>query len=284
MPRFLWRVSVAALLLVLHPTSSRHTLYDKMTSPPPPPVRGEGFRVSMSETCTLFNPENGHVVEVAGLKHASLLSAGDTHGGKGEGGEGKLEAQDTVRLGAYKGIHRFMLLSKLGSSKAELAGTDGVLGLGYSTEHGTASLLRTLSLPARKSWDIVQPSDFRELKPLVFAVAAAHDQGELQIGGYDPSAAVTPVRYARIHNTTHKSPYNVRLNKIRYGDEELLIFGDGGEPFTSATFDTGSDCLLLPDRAGGSLEASPFRALLAAHTKHGRRALTFELQVLFGCV
>ena len=70
--------------------------------------------------------------------------------------------------------NRFMLISKIGSDssmKAELAGTDGILGLAYSTERGTASLLRTLSDPdrSRSSWGIVQPSIFGMLKPLIFA-------------------------------------------------------------------------------------------------------------------
>lgn len=88
---------------------------------------------------------------------------------------------------------------------------------------------------------------------------------------------VSAVRYSRIHNSSGQSPYTVKVKGMRYGSQEILFFGDGGADSMDATFDTGSDCVMLPDMAFGALEASPFRTLLEAHVKHGHQTLSFVL-------
>jgi hypothetical protein len=89
-----------------------------------------------------------------------------------------------------KNTLRFLLYDGTDKHKhAAFTNTDGVLGLAYSSATGSASLLRTLSQSARTSWGVQQPSEFRRLRPLVFAVFANQKAGELHLGGFDPAAA-----------------------------------------------------------------------------------------------
>ncbi len=94
----------------------------------------------------------------------------------------------------------------------------------------------------------------------------------------------TAVQYLRINNQTlqGKPSYSVRVKGMRYGGHDILFFGDGGDPYIDGAFDTGSSCVMLPDSQFGSLEASPFRALLEAHMLHGRKSLEFVLEDFAG--
>lgn len=58
---------------------------------------GGGFRPSLSSTCTMFDPANGQVV-------GRGVQVGNGGGSFSKWEE--LEAQDTVRLGLFEGIHR----------------------------------------------------------------------------------------------------------------------------------------------------------------------------------
>lgn len=86
---------------------------------------------------------------------------------------------------------RFLLFQPPKQGKAAFEGIDGILGLGYSTQSGSASLLKTLSQTVRSAWGLVQPDSFRQIRPLMFALVVSQEGGELQLGGYDPKAAVT---------------------------------------------------------------------------------------------
>ena len=90
---------------------------------------------------------------------------------------------------------------------------------------------------------------------IVFSTAVVHTQCSTLLC----SCLHAAVRYTRIHNSTRVSPYTVRVKGIRYGGRDILFFGDGGDKFIEGSFDTGSDCVMLPDSQFGALEASPFR-------------------------
>ena len=64
---------------------------------------------------------------------------------------------------------------------------DGILGFGWYGLNRSASLLKTLSQPSRPGWDLTQTRGFTPM-PRKFAFLANETAGELQLGGYDPSA------------------------------------------------------------------------------------------------
>ena len=186
-------------------------------------------------------------------------------------------AEDIICLGPFSAIHRFAV--SRGKTNEEFNATDGVLGFGYSDQPNSAAILRSLSVPERPAWDLSQPPGFRELRPRRFAVFASEDGvGELHLRGHDPAAASGTVQYLMMLNQSAEAPpYRLRLLALHYGPRSLLHFGDGPRALLEAAFDTGSSCVMLPDRQFGALEASPFRALLEAHMLHGAHPLLVTL-------
>eukprot|EP00802_Teleaulax_amphioxeia_P011151 Tamp_11181.p1 GENE.Tamp_11181~~Tamp_11181.p1 ORF type:complete len:640 (-),score=84.96 Tamp_11181:27-1775(-) len=237
---------------------------------------GDGFFPAASSTFKLFD---------------ETLNA---QGGRGQdwGQDGKelavTVAQDSVRLGPFQALHRFGTMAPRTASAFQ--DCDGVLGLAYSPAPDSASLLKSLFFPRRPSWNISEPRGREALTPHVFALLATEHGGELQLAGYDASAAVGgKVDFVDMSRDT----YSVRISGMRYGGHQLLraksvdgpappagAAGGGGTRVAyelEALFDTGSSCIELPDSAVGGLEASPFRALLDAHMRYGEQELEFEL-------
>ncbi len=164
-------------------------------------------------------------------------------------------AEDIFCLGPLSAVHRFAVSP--GKLTEEFNATDGVLGFGYSDQPDSASILRSLSVPSRPSWNLQQPPGFRELRPRRFAVLASPSSGigELHLRGHDPAAARGAVQYlAMLNQSAAAPPYRLRVLALRYGARSLLHYGDGPRAPLEAAFDTGSSCIMLPDRQSGALE------------------------------
>ena len=84
--------------------------------------------------------------------------------------------QDVVRLGPFGCVHRFLLRGSENDDQA-LHGMDGILGLGYSALSDSASILKSISSPARPAWGIIQPASLRELAAAKVRAACDRDWG-----------------------------------------------------------------------------------------------------------
>ncbi len=97
-------------------------------------------------------------------------------------------AQDLVSLGPFSALHRFGTMAP--RTARAFQNCDGVLGLAFSPAPDSASLLKSLFSPRRPSWGVEEPQGRESFTPQVFALLATEQGGELQLAGFDPSAAV----------------------------------------------------------------------------------------------
>uniref|UniRef100_A0A6U6C116 Peptidase A1 domain-containing protein n=1 Tax=Guillardia theta TaxID=55529 RepID=A0A6U6C116_GUITH len=192
-------------------------------------------------------------------------------------------AQDVIRIGPFAAIHRFS--TRAHRREEAFRGADGVLGLAYSAEPNSASVLKSLSEGERKEWHVEEPKNFRRMERKMFTIVAGEEGGELQVDGYDDAA--TQDGAVSFLEVADSSGYSVVIGEIRYGRHVILSSsagaGAGGVNTPRATqligaFDTGSSCLELPDSAVAGLSVSPFRVLLDAHMRYGRQELSFDLE------
>ena len=63
-----------------------------------------------------------------------------------------------------------------------------MLGLAYSAEPNSASVLKSLSEGERKEWHVEEPKNFRRMERRMFTIVAGEEGGELQVDGYDDAA------------------------------------------------------------------------------------------------
>uniref|UniRef100_A0A7S0E4Z6 Peptidase A1 domain-containing protein n=2 Tax=Hanusia phi TaxID=3032 RepID=A0A7S0E4Z6_9CRYP len=194
-------------------------------------------------------------------------------------------AQDVIRIGPFAAIHRFS--TRAHRREQAFRGADGVLGLAFSSQPNSASVLKSLSEEERKAWHVEEPKNFRRMTRKMFTIVAGEEEGELQMDGYDDAA--TQDGAVAFLEVADSSGYSVVIREIRYGKHLILSSsspgGAGAGGNTEApraeqllgAFDTGSSCIELPDSAVAGLSVSPFRVLLDAHMRYGRQELSFDL-------
>eukprot|EP00960_Hanusia_phi_P075405 768420-Hanusia_phi.AAC.3 len=170
-------------------------------------------------------------------------------------------------------------------------GADGVLGLAFSSQPNSASVLKSLSEEERKAWHVEEPKNFRRMTRKMFTIVAGEEEGELQMDGYDDAA--TQDGAVAFLEVADSSGYSVVIREIRYGKHLILSSsspgGAGAGGNTEApraeqllgAFDTGSSCIELPDSAVAGLsvcnqEGERRKEMLWREAGRGRRCRGIE--------
>jgi hypothetical protein len=228
--------------------------------------RREGFRPYRSSTFRWVGKGRRKAVNLTFLDRSTM-----------EGFDG----QDFVQLGSFRVLTRLGVIQSSESDTVSSSRVDGILGFGFYGGNRSASLLKTLSQPARPGWHVTQAASFTPM-PRKFAFLANSTAGELQLGGFDP--ACTSSRMMRF--PMRGPSYGVRVYSIQYGDgedaEEILDFNaashDPKDSFVGE-LDSGTTCVLLPNTTvNGTFEDAPFNKLLQLQLQGLRRPLVFTLR------
>lgn len=169
-------------------------------------------------------------------------------------------AQDVAQLGRYYAKTKFGCITSCDSS--DFTGIDGILGLGMP-DAALASIPEPLFFAI--SDETGDPANQYILNRRIFTIVSTDTAAELHLGGYDPHAVTTEMKYVRTTSTTE---YSVPVFSIEMNGEEVLNFASASQARGSRSLpgilDSGTSCLVVPDSTlGGLLLESPYSKLMS---------------------
>eukprot|EP00286_Rhodomonas_abbreviata_P009094 CAMPEP_0181317614 /NCGR_PEP_ID=MMETSP1101-20121128/16565_1 /TAXON_ID=46948 /ORGANISM="Rhodomonas abbreviata, Strain Caron Lab Isolate" /LENGTH=540 /DNA_ID=CAMNT_0023425025 /DNA_START=192 /DNA_END=1814 /DNA_ORIENTATION=+ len=169
-------------------------------------------------------------------------------------------AQDVAQLGRYYAKTKFGCITSCDSS--DFNGIDGILGLGMP-DAALASIPEPLFFAI--SDETGDPANQYILNRRIFTIVSTDTAAELHLGGYDPHAVSSEMKYV---HTTSAAEYSVPVYSIAMNGEEVLNFASAsqarGRRSMPGILDSGTSCLVVPDSTlGGLLLESPYSKLMS---------------------
>lgn len=183
--------------------------------------------------------------------------------------------EDLVKIGELRVRTRFSVLScPYVASGVSAMASDGILGLGWSAEHGSPAILKTLASTSRPSWNLTQ-EDFEPMPP-VFSITVIDDVGQIMLGGYDPE--VVDGTLVSHNLSLSNGSYAVEVTGMMLGGVDLLNFSASTNS-TLARIDINSLCILIPNSTMDDLLAeNPYEKLLRLYESGNRSALLISIE------